>query len=103
MKIEIKKKKSASFTKVELAEPTVGDLVNAERIAGKIDSLDGVLALLATIGTFDSKKLTIEELKGISTKDFFELSNALKDTGMGELAEQLSSSLEKDDLATEMS
>jgi len=68
------------FEEVEIREATVGDLIQAERAAGRPDGIEFVAALLAQVATFDGKKLPPEELHRMSAADMAELGNAVAPT-----------------------
>ena len=91
MKIEVKKKARRVFERVEFEEPTVRDCLTAVRISGKDEGLEYQAALLATIGIFDGKKLTMEDVLEMPQADFL----ALRDGFLASLAEQLDSATEK--------
>lgn len=77
MKIVKKETETLKFETVEVCDATVGDLVQAERIAGKAEGMAFVAALLAQVATFDGKKLPAEELHRLSAADLAELGNAV--------------------------
>jgi hypothetical protein len=68
------------FKEVEIREATIGDLIQAERAAGRPDGIEFVAALLAQVATFDGKKLPPEELHRMSAADMAELGNAVAPT-----------------------
>lgn len=78
MKITRKKVETLTFESVEISEPTVDDLLKAERIAGKSEGLEFMLVLLSQVGTFDGKALPPEELRRLSGKDFLDISMELQ-------------------------
>ncbi len=65
------------FDTVAVRDATVGDLIQAERIAGKAEGMAFVAALLAQVATFDGKKLPAEDLHRLSAADLAELGNAV--------------------------
>lgn len=80
MKIVRKDADRLQFEEVEIREATVGDLIQAERAAGRPDGIEFVAALLAQVATFDGKKLPPEELHRMSAADMAELGNAVAPT-----------------------
>ena len=80
MKIVKQESNSLKFETVELREATVGDLIQAERIAGRADGIGFVAALLSQVATFDGQKLPAEELNRLSASDLAELGNAMAPT-----------------------
>jgi hypothetical protein len=96
-RIKIKKKEAQflKFHEIEIREPLVEDLIYAERVTGSTEGVKFALAVLSRIATFDGKQLVPEELQKLRVKDFFELSKAIEDFGLEELAKELLSSQEK--------
>lgn len=80
MKIIKKESDFLQFKEVEIREATIGDLIQAERAAGRPDGIEFVAALLAQVATFDGKKLPPEELHRMSAADMAELGNAVAPT-----------------------
>jgi len=80
--VKIIKKESdrLQFKEVEIREATVGDLIQAERTAGKAEGIAFVAALLSQLALFDGKKLPAEELYRMSATDMAELGNAVAPT-----------------------
>ena len=68
------------FDTVEVREALVGDLIKAERIAGKAEGIGFVAALLSQVATFDGQKLPPEELHRLSAADLAELGNVVAPT-----------------------
>lgn len=68
------------FEEVEVREATVGDLIQAERVAGKPEGIAFIAALLSQVATFDGQKLPAEELYKLSAADLAELGNAAAPT-----------------------
>lgn len=80
MKITRAESSCSQFKEVVIREATVGDLIQAERAAGKAEGIPFVAALLSQVGTFDGKKLPPEELYNLSAADLAELGNAVAPT-----------------------
>lgn len=76
MKIIKKESDFLKFKEVEIREAMVGDLIQAERAAGKPDGIAFVAALLSQVALFDGKKLPAEELYRLSATDMTALGNA---------------------------
>jgi hypothetical protein len=77
MKIVKKESDVLKFETVEVRDATVGDLIQAERVAGKAEGMAFVAALLAQVATFDGRKVPAEELHRLSAADLAELGNAV--------------------------
>lgn len=84
MKITKAGKTGITFENVELRETLVGDLLKAERVAGRAEGMAFVAALLSQVGTFDGKRIPPEELEGMKATDFLA---CLKELGLDQLAE----------------
>lgn len=80
MKIIKKQSDCLTFEEVEVREATVGDLIQAERAAGKADGIAFVAALLSQVALFDGQKLPPEELHRLSASDMTALGNAAAPT-----------------------
>ncbi len=96
--MKIKKKVESNvltFSEVEIREPLVEDLIQAERIAGSAEGLSFALAVLSQIATFDGKKLPPEDLRRLRVRDFLAFARAMESFGLEELARELLSSQEK--------
>ncbi|KKP40310.1 MAG: hypothetical protein UR30_C0005G0091 [Candidatus Peregrinibacteria bacterium GW2011_GWC2_33_13] len=84
--------KQIIFNEIQVREPLVRDLIQAERLAGSADGIKYATALISQIATFDGENLPPEELEDLSAKDFLELSKNLMEFGLDKLAKELSSS-----------
>ena len=80
MKIIKKESDFLQFKEVEIREATVGDLIQAERTAGRADGIAFIAALLSQVALFDGKKLPAEELHRLSVAAMTELGNAAAPT-----------------------
>lgn len=85
MEIKVTKSPKLEITAVEVREPLMEDVVQAERIAGKTEGAEFQLALLSQVGTFDGQKLPPEDLRRLSMKDFLSITNELLGSAMGDL------------------
>lgn len=89
MKITIEKSTDKLEIKnVTVREPLVEDFLEAQKYE---DQTKMSMALISQICTFDSKKLTMEELEKLPLSSFLELSTELASTGLLGSAERLSS------------
>lgn len=93
MKITLlENKNEQAFKDVQLRPPNVGDMIQAERIAGNgASAMQQSAALLSLVGTFDGKKVVMEELLKMDLSDFLELQEAANGLVSKKLAERLSS------------
>ena len=78
MEIVKKESKTLKAKTVELREATVDDLLQAERIAGRADGLEFMLAVLSQVALFDGQAQPAEELRRLSSKDFLAISKELE-------------------------
>lgn len=78
MKITKAGETGKTFDSVELRDAIVDDLVQAERVAGQAQGMLFVAALLSQVGTFDGKKLPVEELRGMRAADFLSCLSVLE-------------------------
>jgi hypothetical protein len=62
---------------VQVREPLVDDLINAERISGKSSGFEFLAAVAAAVCVFDGAAQPAEEVQRLTAKDFLELSDAL--------------------------
>lgn len=92
--MHIKKVDSAAptFTTVEVREPLVDDLIQAERMTGKEQGIEFAVALVSRIATFDGKRLPPEDLRQLAVRDFLLLGSALDVAGLEALGKELVSS-----------
>lgn len=96
MKVTVKKSASPlKFKTVEAREALVEDMLNAQRASGSAEGIEFNAALVAEICTFDTKKLTVEDLRKMPATDFLELQTELMVQGVIGSEELLSSLLEK--------
>lgn len=99
MKITIKKTETKKeYEEVIMREPTAGDILEAQRIAGSPEGLPLTVALLSLIATFDGQKLTYEDIKLMPMPLFFELAGELTASGLMGSADTFSISPSKADL-----
>jgi len=62
---------------VEVREPLVEDLINAERISGKSSGFEFLAAVAASVCIFDGVAQPAEEVQKLAAKDFLSLSEGL--------------------------
>lgn len=86
-----------TFESVELRDAIVDDLIQAERVAGQAQGMLFVAAMLSQVGTFDGKKLPVEELRGMRAADFLSCLAELELELLMESASAASTSAGKDD------
>lgn len=94
--MKIVKKKQPKFNPelVEINEPVVGDILEAQRLAGDNPSdVDQSLAILSRIVVIDGKRLSFEEWQNLPFGFFSELSGELDAEVFGVSEEQLSNLL----------
>lgn len=89
MRITVLRGDKSEFNNVEIREPVMQDVINAERITGRTDGVEFQLALLSQCGTFDGRTLPPEDLRGLSMKDFLSISTELLGTDMRDLLKEL--------------
>jgi hypothetical protein len=73
VKVEIKKCEKTTFKNVVLREPTVGDYIAAERIAGSDKGFFFAACLLSQIAEFDGQRLPPEDITGLPIAQFAKL------------------------------
>ena len=91
MKVKVEKRK-VDFQEVIVHEPTVEDMLKAEKMSGGDRGLEFAVALVSLITEFDGQKLTPEEVRKLPASVFLALSQAFRQLGLVELGEQLSTS-----------
>jgi predicted peroxiredoxin len=91
VKITVKRKK-ANYKEIALNEPTVEDLVKAEKMSGGDRGFEFAVCLLSLIAEFDGQKLPPEEIKKLPASVFLEISRGFMELGLTGLGEQLSTS-----------
>lgn len=90
MKIIKKDTIQKEYQEIEIREPLVKDLIQAERIAGSANGIQYAVALVSQIATFDGQLLPPEELESLTANVFLDLSKNLTEFGLGDLAKELS-------------
>lgn len=78
------------FENVDIRKPSAEDFIRAEKIAGKNQGFEFVLALMSIIATFDGEKKVFEDLKKLSFDDFFLLSQEVMGDNLTGLENPLS-------------
>lgn len=86
MKIKINKTEQR-FKTIEVREPLVEDLIEAQKHE---DDIEATAALMAQICTFDGKTLTMEDVRKMPVPDFLELQGELISAGFLGSKEMLS-------------
>jgi len=104
MKInKINTKNILEFENVDIDELTVEDEEKAVNMAGAEQGYNFMLAMLSIACTFDGKKYTMEELRGLKRTDFLELMQNLNSNAPIKSEETLSSSQDMQDSDCQMS
>jgi len=94
MKVKVEKRQ-AEFNEVVIREPTVEDLIKAEKIAGGVgedNSFEFLCALISLVAEFDGKKLPYDEVKKLPVSVFLELAPHLSEIMPSEALQGLPSS-----------
>lgn len=79
MEIKIKKTETPRYAKIEVREPLVEDMLEAQKHG---DGIASTAALIAQICTFDGKTLTTEDVQRLPVSDFLELQAELTAAGL---------------------
>ncbi|OMH40226.1 phage tail assembly protein [Desulfurobacterium indicum] len=91
MRVTVRKRK-ANYQEIVINEPTVEDMIKAEKMSDGDRSFEFAVCLLSIIAEFDGQKLPPEEIKKLPASVFLEISRSFMELGLTELGEQLSSS-----------
>lgn len=70
-------RKPLEINEAKMRDVIVEDMIAAERIAGKPQGFDFLLAVISQVATFDGKTLVPEDLAGLKGKDFLDLAEEL--------------------------
>ncbi|WP_298438071.1 hypothetical protein [Geobacter sp.] len=89
-------RKPLEVEEVEIRESLVEDLVTAERIVGKTEGFEFILAVLSQVALFDGQPQPVEELRRLSSKDFLAISKELELADVESLQNELSTSSGKE-------
>jgi len=96
MRVKIEKN-PFKVKEVIVREPTVEDLIKAERIAGGLEdkgnSFEFLCALISLVAEFDGKRLPYDEVKKLPASVFLELAPHLSEIMPSETLQNLQSSL----------
>jgi hypothetical protein len=95
--VKTKTQSPSAFKKVEMREPTVKDMIEAQRTSGAVEGAAYEAALLSQICTFDGKLLPMEDVAKISMDDFFSLKDSMLGGGLTKLVQQFLASAGKQD------
>jgi hypothetical protein len=94
MKVKVEKC-NFKVDEVTIREPTVEDLIKAEKIAGGLDKegnqFEFLCALISLIAEFDGRKLPYDEVKKLPMSVFLELSPHLSEIMPSEALQNLQS------------
>ena len=91
MKVTVRRKR-ASYREIVVNEPTVEDMLKAERMSDGDRGFEFAVCLLSVIAEFDGQKLPPEEVKKLPASVFLEISRSFTELGLTGLGEQLSTS-----------
>ncbi|WP_456459712.1 phage tail assembly protein [Desulfurobacterium sp.] len=91
MKITVKKR-SADYKEIVINEPTVENMIKAEKMSDGDRGFEFAVCLLSLIAEFDGQKLPPEEIKKLPASVFLEISRSFMELGLTGLGEQLSTS-----------
>ena len=86
------RKKSANYKEIVINEPTVEDMIKAEKMSDGDKGFEFAVCLLSLIAEFDGQKLPPEEIKKLPASVFLEVSRGFMELGLTGLGEQLSTS-----------
>jgi len=86
------RKRNADYKEIVINEPTVEDLVKAEKMSSGDRGFEFAVCLLSLIAEFDGQKLPPEEIKKLPASVFLEISRSFMELGLTGLGEQLSTS-----------
>lgn len=81
---------------VEVRDPLVEDLIEAERMTGKNQGFEFLIAVIARCCTFDGKTLFPDELRKLPSADFLAISESLALVDMKTSPKELSILSEKE-------
>lgn len=79
MEVKIKKAETPRYEKIEVREPLVADMLEAQKHG---DGIASTAALIAQICTFDGKQLAMEDVQRLPVADFLELQAELTAAGL---------------------
>jgi len=86
------RKKSANYKEIVINEPTVEDMIKAEKMSDGDKGFEFAVCLLSLIAEFDGTRLPPEEIKKLPASVFLEVSRGFMELGLTGLGEQLSTS-----------
>ncbi|WP_457679434.1 phage tail assembly protein [Thermovibrio sp.] len=86
------RKRSADYKEIVINEPTVEDMIKAEKMSGGDRGFEFAVCLLSLIAEFDGQRLMPEEVKKLPASVFLEVSRGFMELGLTGLGEQLSTS-----------
>lgn len=79
MKIKVVKQTTAPYKLIEVREPIVEDIIEAQKYEGAVQSS---AALIAQICTFDGKQITVEDAQKLPLSVFLDLQAELMSAGV---------------------
>jgi len=91
MRVTVKRRK-VDYKEIVINEPTVEDMVKAEKMSDGDRGFEFAVCLLSLIAEFDGQRLPPEEIKKLPASVFLEISRSFTELGLTGLGEQLSTS-----------
>jgi len=91
MRVTVKRRK-VNYKEIVVNEPTVEDMVKAEKMSDGDRGFEFAVCLLSLIAEFDGQRLPPEEIKKLPASVFLEISRSFMELGLAGLGEQLSTS-----------
>ena len=92
MQITKNKEVFPEYENIEVREPLVSDVIEAQRVAGTASGRAYEAALIAQVATFDGKTLVMEDVKKIPERFFFEIYDAVMNGELTKLVDLFLSS-----------
>ena len=92
MHITKKEEVFPEYDNIEVREPLVEDVIEAQRVAGTASGRAYEAALVAQVCTFDGKKLVMEDVKKIPERFFFDIYDAVMNGELKKLVDMFLSS-----------
>ena len=92
MQITKKKEVFPEYENIEVREPLVSDVIEAQRVAGTASGRAYEAALVAQVCTFDGNKLVMEDIVKIPERFFFEIFDAVMNGDLTKLVDMFLSS-----------
>lgn len=97
MQITKKKEVFPEYENIEVREPLVEDVIEAQRVSGTASGRGYEAALIAQVATFDGKKLLMEDVIKIPERFFFDILDAVMNGELKKLVDLYLSSVSTQD------